>query len=139
MKIRRIKTSIAKGPLIFSLVGFLLSVAVIIIFIFTEQSPVLGGVVIVICSLFAILALIIIFDQLFDYVEIKDGILHAHILFIHKHVSIKKINQISFKNDAYYFYLKDGRKFTSINAFDPLANEIVREVEKGGANLIQAK
>ncbi len=139
MKQRRIKTSIAKGPLIFSLVGFLLSVAVIIVFIFTEQSPVLGGVVIVICSLFAILALIIIFDQLFDYVEIKNGMLHVHILFIHKRVNIKKINQISFKNDVYYFYLKDGKKFTSINAFDPLANEIVREVEKGGANLIQAK
>jgi hypothetical protein len=139
MKKRRIKTSIAKGPLIFSLVGFLLSVAVIIIFIFTEQSPVLGGVVIVICAIFAILALIIIFDQLFDYVEVKDGILHAHIIFIHKQVSIKKINQITSKNDVYFFYLKDGRKFTSINAFDPLANEIVREVEKGGANLIQTK
>ncbi|HKL84092.1 MAG TPA: hypothetical protein VJZ48_01285 [Bacilli bacterium] len=137
MKKRRIKTSISKGPLIFSLTGFLLSVAIILAFLFTDQPPTLAAVVIVVCSIFIILALIIIFDQIFDYVEIKDGKLHAHILFIHKQINLKKIENITLKNDVYYFYRKDGRKFTSINAFDPLASEIVREVEKGGAKISQ--
>lgn len=137
MKKRRIKTSLSKGPLIFSLTGFLLSVAIILAFLFTNQPPALAAVVIVVCSIFIILALIIIFDQLFDYVEVKEGKLHAHILFIHKQINLKKIDSITLKNNIYYFYRNDGRKFTSINAFDPLASEIVREVEKGGAKINQ--
>lgn len=135
MKKRRIKTSISKGPLIFSLIGFVLSVGVILIFLFTDQPKAIAAVAIVFCAIFAILALIIICDQLFDYVEVKDGYLYSHILFIVKKIRLEKIKEIELKNNVYYFYKKNHLKFTSLNAYDPLAGEIVYEVEKGGAKI----
>lgn len=135
LKKPKLKTTYSKGLLIFSLVGLILSIAMILIFALTEQDFAFQLVVYVFCSIFIVVALILILTQLGNYVEANDTYLYSSILFSKKRIKITKIEEIEYKNEIYIVYYKGHRKFATINSFDPNANFIITHLEKKGIKI----
>ena len=130
---RVLKTSIYKRPVIFSLVGMIAMTFFILWFSFSDDVLYIKLIIIVFCSIFDLMAIILFCSQMFVRVIIKDEYMHSWILFAHRKVKLTSIKEIVFYDNGYTFYLKKGQRFATINSVDPLAGEIVRYVEKYGA------
>ena len=80
-----IRTKPIKGLVIFLVIAFLLSTGMIVLFaIRSEEVMVMRVLVFIMCGIFAIGSLVVLFNQLFDYVEVRDDLIIHHILFIKK-------------------------------------------------------
>lgn len=129
---KKIRTTIQKGPLIFASVIMTLCVIVIVLCAIFENFSSIALVVYVFCSIFIICAIPIIADQLFHYLEIDGEYLFNHILFVKKKIKISNIKEVVLKNDVYYIFSKNGKKFGSIPNFEPLVGEFLFRFEKKG-------
>jgi hypothetical protein len=134
-KERRIRTSFVKGPLIFASVALICNILVIVLFAIFEPKSSIALVCYIFCSIFIIVSIPILLDQLFHYDEVKGDYLINHVLFVTRKIKISKIDYIIKKDEVFEVYLKNGKKFTSINAYDPMVNDILYYLDKKGAKL----
>ena len=74
--------------------------------------------------------------QFGNYLMIRNGYLYKSVLFARKKVKMEKIKTIKYKDNTYYLYLKSGKRFALLNAYDPLASEFVLRLEKSGAKVL---
>lgn len=128
----RIRTTIQKGPVIFSSIILALSIIVIVLFAIFDSKSSVALIVYIFCSIFILCAIPILADQLFHYLEIDDEYVTNHILFFKKRIRIKNIKEVILKKDVYLIFTKKGKKFGSFTSFDPLSGEFLFRFEKKG-------
>lgn len=130
-----LKTTFSKPLVIFALIGFILSLGLILAMVFTEQEMGIKVVIYVFCSIFVGVAIVLILTQLGDYVEVKNDVIYSSILFAKRKMKISNIAEISYSKELYTIFDIKGRKFATINSFDPNAENIIMYLEKKGVKV----
>ncbi len=137
MSSKRLRTSINKKPAIFAGVAVVLCTFFIFWFSFSNDNFAIRMIIVAFCAVFDALAIILLISQTLVWVEIKDGYIHSWVMFFHKKVQIEKIKYIVYKDNAYLLYLKNEKKFCSINSYDQAARNMLLLLEKNGAKYIE--
>ena len=130
----KLKSSKSKGVIIFTGVTLALSIGGIIGFIFLNENPVLKGFMIIMFAVFAVVAFIILYDQLFDYVMIKDDYIVYRLFLVKNATKIKNISKIILEKGSYDLYVKD-KKFCTISKYDKVTPAMMNQIEKHGFDL----
>ena len=129
-----IKTTKSKGVILFTGITLLLSALAIVAFALLNENPILKGFFIIILSVFAICAFIVLYDQLFDYVKVKDDLLISKQFFRKKAIKIASIKKIVLEKGSYDIYTKN-KKFCTISKYDKSTSAMLNQFEKHGFNL----
>ena len=132
---RGIKTTFSKGVVIFASICFVCSIGLILLFALTKQEFSISLTVYICCGIFSVISLILLLCQLGNNVEVTNEFLYSRILFVSKRVKISKISEIEYRKEIYYVILKNGTRFASINSFDPMAKQILFELERKGVKV----
>ena len=130
----KLKSSKSKGVIIFTGVTLALSIGGIVGFIFLNENPVLKGFMIIMFAVFAVVAFIILYDQLFDYVMIKDDYIVYRLFLVKKATKIKNISKIILEKGSYDLYVKN-KKFFTISKYDKVTPAMMNQIEKHGFDL----
>ena len=133
-KSNEIKTTNSKGLIIFVSIVLALSIGGIVAFIFLDENPILKGFFIIIFAVFAVLAFIVLYDQLFDYVLIKDDYIVSKILLKKKKTKIKNVTKIILSKGSYDIYVKE-EKFCTLSRYDKSTPMMINQFEKHGFDL----
>ena len=113
MKQQRLRTYPIKSLTIFLSICFVVSVAMIILFIFLKNEMMLIRVLIwIFCGLFAGASLIVLINQLFFYVSVDENYFYKHFIFGKERIPLNKIDKIVNREGFYDIYVR-GSKFTS--------------------------
>lgn len=133
-KSNEIKTTNSKGLIIFVSIVLALSIGGIVAFIFLDENPILKGFFIIIFAVFAVLAFIVLYDQLFDYVLIKDDYIVSKFLLKKKKTKIKNVTKIILSKGSYDIYVKE-EKFCTLSRYDKSTPLMINQFEKHGFDL----
>ena len=133
-KSNEIKTTNSKGLIIFVSIVLALSIGGIVAFIFLDENPILKGFFIIIFAVFAVLAFIVLYDQLFDYVLIKDDYIVSKFLLKKKKTKIKNVTKIILSKGSYDIYVKE-EKFCTLSRYDKSTPMMINQFEKHGFDL----
>lgn len=134
MNKNKLRTKPIKGLIFFLVIVIILSLACLIYFIIDRSVLVLSIAVYVFCGIFFVLGLIVLCDQLFHYVEIKNDRITNRFLWISHSYPLKKIQKLVLNEEIYYVYVK-GRKVCSLPSRIKGSNEIIIYLEQHGIHL----
>ena len=132
MKNGRIRTYPIKSLTIFLTICFVVSVGMIVLFampFMNKELWVIRILIWVFCGLFAGASGIVLCNQLFFYIEVKDSQFIKHSFFLKKKVLFTDIDRIKNKDGFYEVYSK-GKRFTSFAANTNEAQEIIVFLER---------
>ena len=129
-----IKTKPSKGLIAFCSIMLLVSLAFFIIFLIVDENIVVKIVILIMTGLFTIVSSVVLFDQLFDYVMVKDDKLIVQFLFTKKVANIKDITSIRATKDAYEVLVKE-RKFCTLSLYTPETQKMLFAFEKHGVDI----
>ena len=130
----KIRTKPVRGLIIFALIASLVSIGAIVLFAIDRSNLFISILVFIFGGLFAMGGLLIVFDQLFHYVELKEDLLINHVFFIKKVLEINKINRITLKQGMYEVYTKKAR-FCTIPSRLNGADKIIIGLSRRGVNV----
>lgn len=113
MKKNRLRTYPIKSLTIFLAITFVVSLAMVIIFIFLhDELMVIRVLVWILCGLFTVASFIVLMHQLFFYVAVDEEYFYRYYLFGHEKYALTKINKIINNEGFYDVYVKDQRVAT---------------------------
>ena len=127
-----ISTETDKGPFFFSLAAFFGSLAAsVLMFAFGKGQglAVFGAVMMLIVAL---AAFSVLFAMVTDWACVTERTLHMQYLFKKASVPFESIGKISYKDDVYTVYGKDGKILGTINAKLTGIGRVVAELDKNG-------
>ena len=110
-----ISTEVDKKPFIFTLTAFVASLAatvLILVFFWGNALAIFAGILLAVVTVSAGLVL---FALLTDCAYVEDGRLHMNYMFRRREISLDKIGKITYKEDVYNVYGKDGNLVGTIN------------------------
>ncbi|HNX15930.1 MAG TPA: hypothetical protein PKO28_00935 [Bacilli bacterium] len=136
MKKQKLRTYPIRGLLIFLLLDIVLSLAALGYFIWDRSTLLISILVYIFCGLFALIGLIVLADQLFHYVEVKDNRLINHIFWNKKVLPFEKIHKVMLVDEMYLIYSKKKR-FCIMPSHIRGSNEIILYLESHGISLSQ--
>ena len=126
----RIRTYPIKGLLIFLIITFVVSLAAVIYFIIAQDDVfVVRLLVWIFCGAFTIISLIVMCDQIFNYIEVRDDKLISHKFLTKKIVNIKNIERIVNEDNVSNVYV-DNQKVFYFFTFSKEAQEILVYLDK---------
>lgn len=130
-----LKTKFAKGPIIFTIIGLLSSIAVITLCAIFGQGNPLAIVAIIFFAIIVLAAIILLFGELLDYAYICDGYLYMIYIFKRGKILIKDISTVKLENNIYTVFDKKEKRIGTINALAPGNDQIIIYLEKCGVKL----
>ena len=134
MKINNtIKTKPSKGLIVFCTIMLLVSLAFFIIFLIVDENIVVK-IVILMTGLFTIVSSAVLYDQLFDYVMVKDDKIISKFFFEKKTANISDITSIRVTKDAYEVLVKE-RRFCTLSLYTPETQKMLFAFEKHGVDI----
>ena len=126
----RIRTYPIKGLMIFLIITFIVSLAAVIYFIIAQDDPIVIRVLVwIFCGAFSIISLIVMSDQLFNYVEVRDDKLISHKFLTKKVINIKNIQRIKSEENIFNVYV-DNMKVVSFYSYSKESQEIIVYLDK---------
>lgn len=126
----RIRTYPIKGLLIFLIITFVVSLAAVIYFIIAQDDVfVVRLLVWIFCGAFTIISLIVMCDQIFNYIEVRDEKFISHKFLSKKIVDINNIQRIRNEDNVFNVYV-DNQKITSFYSYSKEAQEILVYLDK---------
>lgn len=132
MKNGKIRTYPIKSLTIFLSICFVVSVGMIVLFslpFMAKEQWIIRILIWVFCSIFALASGIVLFNQLFYYVEVKEDVFIKHEFLIKKKVKFQNIQRI--KNvDGFYEIYVNNRRFASFTANTFEAQQMIVYMEK---------
>ena len=129
-----IKTKPSKGLIAFCTIMLLVSLAFFIIFCIVDENIVVKVVILIMTGLFTVVSSAVLFDQLFDYVMIKDDKIIVQFLFTKRTANIKDITSIRVTKDAYEVLVKE-KKFCTLSLYAPETQKMFFAFEKHGVDI----
>ena len=133
-----IKTKASRGLIIFSSIMLLTSLAFFIAFIIINENVIVKAVILIMTGLFSIVSALVLFDQLFDYVLLKDGKIISRFFFSKKVANISDITSIRATKDTYEVLVKE-RKFCTLSLYAPETQKMFFQFEKYGVDISKIK
>ncbi len=133
-----IKTKRSKGLVAFSAIMLLTSLGFFITFIIVDENVIVKAVILIMTGLFTFVSAAVLFDQLFDYVMIKDDKIISRFFFQKKVANIKDITSIRATKDAYEVLVKE-RKFCTLSLYTPETQKMFFQFEKFGVDISKIK
>lgn len=88
----------------------------------------------VLCSIFSLASLIVLIQQLFFWIEVRDDVFIQHNLLGAHKIPFKKIEHITNKDGFYTIYVQ-GKKITSFATNTKEGTEIIVYLEKHGVKI----
>jgi hypothetical protein len=137
MKKKKLRTYPIKGLLIFLAVDIVVSLAVLGYFIYDRSVIIIAILVYIFAGLFSVIGIVVLLDQLFHYVEVKNNCLINRILFLKKVLPFEKIKKIVLVDEMYIIYSKKKR-FCVMPSHIKGSNEIILYLESHGVSLSPA-
>lgn len=137
MKKKKLRTYPIKGLLIFLAVDIVVSLAVLGYFIYDRSVIIIAILVYIFAGLFSVIGIVVLLDQLFHYVEVKNNCLINRILFLKKVLPFEKIKKIVLVDEMYIIYSKKKR-FCVMPSQIKGSNEIILYLESHGVSLSPA-
>lgn len=137
MKKKKLRTYPIKGLLIFLAVEIVVSLAVLGYFIYDRSVIIIAILVYIFAGLFSVIGIVVLLDQLFHYVEVKNNCLINRILFLKKVLPFEKIKKIVLVDEMYIIYSKKKR-FCVMPSHIKGSNEIILYLESHGVSLSPA-
>lgn len=134
MKKRKLRTYPIKGLVIFLIVDIVISLAALGYFIWDRSNLLIAILVYIFAGLFAIIGIVVLLDQLFHYIEVKNDCLINRILWIKNVLPLDKIKKVVLIDEMYIIYSKKKR-FCSMPSHIKGSNEIILYLERKGISL----
>lgn len=134
MKKQKLRTYPIKGLVIFLIVDIVISLATLGYFIWDRSNLLIAILVYIFGGLFAIIGIVVLLDQLFHYVEVKNDCLINRILWIKNVLPFDKIKKVILIDEMYIIYSKKKR-FCSMPSHIQGSNEIILYLERKGISL----
>lgn len=132
----KLRTKPIKGLVIFALIVFVVSLAMILLFgiDYQNQTKVIAILVFIFCGAFFLVSLFVLVNQLFCYLELKNDRLIHHILWFTKSIKVDKINKITLE-DGMYKIFSGSKIFYQMPSLIRGSNEIIIGLEKLGIHI----
>lgn len=125
MQKNRLRTYPIKSLTIFLTIAFLVSVAMVVGFIFlSDELMVIRVLVWIFCGLFAVAALVVLIYQLFFYIAVDEENFYRYSFMSKYTVPLKKIDYIK-NTDGFYQVHAYGRKFATFASNTKESQEII--------------
>ncbi len=131
-----VSTEIDKGPFFFSLAVFLGSTAASVLLFALGGGDGLAIFAAVILLIVALAAFVVIFAMVTDCAYIEGDTLSMQYLFKKISVPVDEISKITYKEDLYTVYGKNGMQLGSINAKLTGAGRVISELDRKGVNFV---
>ena len=112
-------------------VVFVVSLAAVIYFIFSNDIFIVRLTVWIMCGLFVILSGFMLLYVGLTYTEVNNSKIRAHHIFYSRILSISRLDYYKEKDGVYEIYANE-KLFTSFDAHDPSAARIISVLEKHG-------
>ena len=125
----KIKSKPIKKLCIFAGVGVLLSLAVILIFIFTNDPVAIKVTMWVFSGIFFVVGSIILWVQLLHFVVLEDDKLIRYRSIFKKQIDIKSIDKVV-NNDGLFDIIVNGKRFVTLSSDDENTKLILIALEK---------
>lgn len=123
-----ISTEVDKKQFVFTVVCFVVSVAVGLIIFISFKGSYLAVFAAVMMLVLAAAAFFVLFGLLSDYAYIEDGMLHMHYLLKDSQIRIKDIRKITLKKDVYHVYDRKNKETGTFNALAIGIDRILHEL-----------
>ena len=135
MKKEILRTYPIKSLTIFLAISFVVSLAMLILFIFLKDEPwVIRILVFICCGLFVFASGFMLINQLLFYVGVDEENLYKHAFFARHVIPLKKIDQIVNKDGFYSVYVQ-GKKICYFATNTKEGSEIIVFLEKKGVKI----
>lgn len=135
MKKEIIRTYPIKSLTIFLAIAFVVSLAMLILFIILKDEPwVIRIVVFICCGLFVFASGFMLINQLLFYIGVDEQNLYKHALFSKHVIPFKKIEKIV-NQDGFYNVLVNGKKICYFASNTKEGAEIIVFLEKKGVKI----
>lgn len=132
----KIRTKFNKGPLIFTIVGFLISILIVALMIVFRDRDSFTVVACVFMGIIAIASAILLFVELRDYAYIVDDNLVMVYLFKKRMIKIVDIGLMSLKDNVYTVFDRKNEKIGTINALLDGIDLLVVTLDKKGVKIV---
>lgn len=109
----KIRTKPVKGAIIFASIAALVSIGALVLFAIDRSNLFISILVYIFGGMFFVGGVIVVLDQLFHYVELKEDKLINHLYFSRKEIEINRIKKVILEKGMYEIYIKKG-KFCTI-------------------------
>ena len=134
-KKNRIRTYPIKSLTIFLSVAFVVSLSMVILFIFLKNEPWLIRVLIFIfCGLFTIASAIVLVYQLMFYVAVDDEYFYRYAFLTPSRIPLKKIDRIN-NRDGFYEVYVNGKKLATFAGNTVEGQQIIVFLERKGVKI----
>lgn len=134
-KNNRLRTYPIKSLTIFLAVAFVVSLSMVILFIFLKNEPWLIRIIIFIfCGLFTIASAIVLVYQLMFYVAVDDEYFYRYVLLTPTRIPLKKITKVNNRDGFYEIYVGD-KKMASFAGNTKEGQQIIVFLERKGVKI----
>ena len=133
----RIRTYPIKSLVIFLSICFVVSTGMLVLFalpFMQSEMWVIKILVWVLCSVFSLASLVVLIQQLFFYIEVRDEVFIKHFIFGSHKIPFKQIEHISNANGFYTIYVK-GKRIVSFATNTTEGTEMIVYLEKHGVKI----
>ena len=131
----RIRTYPIKSLCIFAGIAFIVSLAMVIGFIFYQSELMVIRVLVwIFCGLFTVASGIVLVYQLFFYIEVTDKYFIKHAMLTKYKFPFEIIQKVTNEDGFYSVYIK-GRKIASFATNTKEASQILISLEKHGVKI----
>ena len=135
MKKEVLRTYPIKSFTIFLSIAFVVSLTLLILFIFLQNEPLVIRIMIYIfCSLFVFASGFMLCNQLFFYIGVTEDSVIRHVMFGRYIIPFKKISRLKSKDGFYVIYVGD-QKMCTFPTNTKEAAEIIVYLEKKGVKI----
>ena len=135
MRKKKLRTYPIKSLTIFLSVCFVVSVGMLVLFSFLRNEPwVIRILIWLFCGIFASASGIVLFYQIFFYVEVNEKYFIRHFFPGSHKIPLEKVEKI--KNiDGFYYVYVNGVKIASFSTNTKESQEIILFLEKSGVKI----
>ena len=131
----RIRTYPIRNLVIFLSISFIVSLTMVILFIFLKDELwVIRILIWIFCGLFTIASSIVLIYQLFFYVEVRDDKFIKHVLFGQYSISLRKIDYVR-NQDGFYTLIVRDRPWATFSSNTTEGQQIIIYLEKRGVKI----
>lgn len=135
---KKLRTQPIKGLIIFLAIDIVVSMIALGYFIYDVSNLFISILVYIFGGMFLIIGVIVLLDQLFHYVEVKNECLINHILWKKFILPFDRIKKVILLDEMYYVYSKKKR-FCVMPSHVKGSNEIIIYLERHGISLSPAE
>ncbi|MFA7032504.1 MAG: hypothetical protein WC201_02975 [Bacilli bacterium] len=138
MSEKKLRTQPIKGLIIFLIIDITISMIALGYFIYDVSNLFISILVYIFGGMFFIIGVVVLLDQLFHYVEVKNDSLVNHILWKKYVLPFEKIKRVILVDEMYHVYSKKKR-FCVMPSHVRGSNEIIIYLERQGISLSPAE